>query len=207
MNVLETAKHWLELGIATIQVPEKEKAAQMKWKKYQTELPSPKNIEQWFRQPANLAVVTGWNGLTVIDFDDNTVYQSWLRYGDENAWAAMVQKFTYQVQAAKGRHVYVRTPEANKSRALTKANGDRWGIDIKARGGYVLAPPSIHPSGVQYKVINPVEFLMIESKNRSAPHNLSPQSIAAFNYSFNGLAVNIHTSNKNVIGPTYLFIT
>jgi hypothetical protein len=155
MNTLQTAQRWLQTNISVIPIVSGEKRpALSSWKQYQTQLPSADQTETWFSNGAGLAVVTGHQGLTVIDFDDRQVYQRWLAYGGKCPLAKQVARFTHQVKTAKGRHVYVYLPEATKSRPLLKPDGERWGIDIKSRGGYVLAPPSIHPSGRQYRAVN-----------------------------------------------------
>ena len=153
MTTLDIARRWAA-STAVIPVPERSKATLVQWKLYQSALPSDHDLQGWFANGANLAIVTGHQGLTVIDFDSMAVYDEWLRYGDHNRFAALVQRLTYQVQTSKGRHIYVRLPEATKSRPLVRADGTRWGIDIKSRGGYVLAPPSIHPDGTQYRALN-----------------------------------------------------
>ncbi len=164
MNITEQATYWTGWGAAVIPIVYKEKRPEINpWKPYQTTLPTNTELERWFRHgDHNLALVTGHNGLTVIDFDSQEIYQDWLRFGDRNKLAAMVSKFTYQVETAKGRHVYIRLPQATQSRPLLKQDGSRWGVDIKSAGGYVLTPPSIHPDGPQYRALNagaPVWFV------------------------------------------------
>ena len=157
LTALTEAQYWTDngAGIAVIPTKPRDKPPAIgKWKPYQSSIPSAHQLEQWFAGDNNMAIVTGYHGMTVIDFDNMTVFDDWLRYGDKNPLAALVQRLTYQVETGKGRHVYVRLPEATKSRPLVKPDGSRWGIDIKSRGGYVLAPPSIHPSGRQYRAIN-----------------------------------------------------
>ena len=160
-NILDVAQYWQAGGIAVLPIPERQKAARIKWKKFQSEIPSAAQLQTWFNKSSNLAIVTGHRGLTVIDFDDLDVYDDWLKYGGRCRLAGLVQRFTYQVETGKGRHVYIRLPEATKSRALLKPDGARWGIDIKSRGGYVLAPPSFHPSGRPYRAVNPGAMLML----------------------------------------------
>lgn len=155
MNALETAQYWASWGAAPIPVPAREKAAQIRWKPYQSSIPSDDLLQTWFVNGCNIALVTGHYGLTVIDFDSMDAYNDWLRYGDRNAWVARVRRLTYQVETSAGRHIYVRLPEATRSRPLLKQDGSRWGIDIKSRGGYVMIPPSIHPGGQPYREINP----------------------------------------------------
>ncbi len=157
MTAFTEAQYWTDedRGVAVIPVPAGQKGTNIQWKPYQTELPSASDLATWFQNGANLAVICGHQGLTVIDFDSMNVWRDWERYGKINQLAGLVRRLTYQVETGKGRHVYVRLPEATKSRPLKKPDGSNWRVDIKSRGGYVLAPPSIHPSGRQYRAINP----------------------------------------------------
>jgi len=52
------------------------------------------------------------------------------------------------VKTARGYQVYLRTRQT-----VNKQRFD--GLDIQGQGSYVVAPPSIHPSGKQYQFINP----------------------------------------------------
>ena len=52
-----------------------------------------------------------------------------------------------EVITARGRHLYFRTPEVPVRNTASKIAP---GIDTRGDGGYVLAPPSIHPSGRRY---------------------------------------------------------
>lgn len=157
MTNLETARAWVAWGAAPIPILYQDKKPVQDWKQYQTELPTDREIEKWFstHAPRNIALATGHQGLTVVDFDTEQVYNDWLAFADKWPHIKALQRFTYQVQTAKGYHVYVRLPEATKSRPLTKADNTRWGIDIKSRGGMAVIPPSIHPSGALYRAINP----------------------------------------------------
>jgi len=50
----------------------------------------------------------------------------------------------------RGPHVYLKTDGLIKSHIY--AGG---GFEIKGEGTYVVAPPSLHPSGIQYQWLNP----------------------------------------------------
>lgn len=175
MTTLDIARRWAQ-SVAVIPVPAREKATRLAWKPYQTSLPSDAELVAWFSNGANLAIVTGHQGLTVIDFDSMDVFNDWLSYGDRNDAAKFVQRHTYQVQTSKGRHVYVRLPDATKSRPLVKADGSRWGIDIKSRGGYVLAPPSIHPDGSQYRALNAPHVVFVSALSDILPPEMLIQA-------------------------------
>jgi len=54
---------------------------------------------------------------------------------------------TVETITARGRHVYFRMPATTVSCSSGKIAA---GIDVKADGGYTLAPPSVHPTGRRY---------------------------------------------------------
>jgi len=160
MTIAETLDIWLDRrDCRVIPIVYQEKRPEAPWKEYQSPdspILSPDERDRLFNHgDHNVAIVTGHHGLTVIDFDNMHVFSDWLSYGEKNPAIALIQCKTYQVQTSKGRHIYVRLPEATRSRPLLKQDGSRWGIDIKSRGGYVMIPPSIHPGGQPYREINP----------------------------------------------------
>ena len=54
---------------------------------------------------------------------------------------------TVEVITARGRHLYFQMPETP---VVNSAGKIAPGIDVRGNGGYVLAPPSVHPSGKLY---------------------------------------------------------
>ena len=103
-------------------------------------------IRAWWEQwhDANVGIVTGWkSGLLVVDVDP--------RHGGDDSLLQLERQHgplphTVEVlTGGGGRHLYFQYPGgAIKSRAI--ANG----LDIKADGGYVVTPPSLHLSGCPY---------------------------------------------------------
>lgn len=140
MDVLSTALTWCSLGIATIPILARSKRPALDlWKPYQTRLPTEFELRAWFSNPGyNLAVITGWQGLVIVDWDDREKLKEW-RVSTEIGR----NLGTYQVSTPRGVHLYFYCHEDTQCVKLD-------GVDIKAGGGYCLAPPSIHPSGVPY---------------------------------------------------------
>ena len=111
----------------------------------------PDQIETWWtRYPnANIGVATGAasGGLIVIDADVNP--DSGYDGTDSlREYAVEHGPFPDTCRAITGRggyHDYYRTDETLHNRA-----GVLDGVDVRADGGYVVAPPSIHPNGNQY---------------------------------------------------------
>jgi hypothetical protein len=106
-------------------------------------------IRRWWnhQRDANIGIATGKNagsvGILVVDVDGEK---------GEAALSNLEKEFgplprTRMVKTGKGRHLYfryTRTVERVKS-----STND--GLDIKADGGYVVAPPSLHVSGRRYE--------------------------------------------------------
>ena len=147
---LEAALVWHNLGIATIPILAGDKRPALEsWKRYQVELPPLRKLKMWFSSGRyNLAVITGWRGLVVIDFDDLAKCYEWGVMLDDHG-ASLINS-TYQVKTSRGYHFYFFSREET---ACTPSDG----FDIKAAGGYVLAPPSVHPSGHIYHSENKSE--------------------------------------------------
>jgi len=173
-TLLEYAEKFIKLHIAVIPIRYKDKrpAVSMlpdgKWEDYKTRLPTDTELQQWFStRLRNIGVVVGWNNLVVLDFDNLSVYNKWLLWvARKGGWAQVIADQTYQVRTARGVHVYVYTKERELNRKLP-------GIDIKAQGGYVLVPPSIHPSGAVYTSVDDrAEILSIGTLSEILPAEL-----------------------------------
>jgi len=133
--MLDTALNWLHQGIAPIPVLYQDKRPAIRWREFQKRLPTESEIKSWFSVKRNLAIVTGWRNLVVVDFDDFQAFNDWQIKSNLPA--------TYSVLTARGVHCYYFLENPINGFALP-------GIDVKAGGGYVLVPPSVHPSGVSY---------------------------------------------------------
>lgn len=156
MNALiANAQQWTENGIAVIPIAYRDKRPSLpSWREFQERLPTPAEIAAWFRDRFhNLAIVTGWRGLVVLDFDQRAAYELWRDWSRD---AAPKARFSYTVETNRGIHVYLFIDEPVQS---SKAGV----IDIKAAGGYVLAPPSIHPSGRPYRLLSDAPILRVDS--------------------------------------------
>ncbi|MDP9471613.1 MAG: bifunctional DNA primase/polymerase, partial [Chloroflexota bacterium] len=111
--------------------------------------------EWWLMWPdANLAGVTGPDsGLLVLDIDPDA--DGWesldalllAAYGPD---APDYDPATWSVETGSGGlHVYFRYPDGLDIRNSAGKLGP--GLDVRAAGGYVLLPPSLHRSGNRYR--------------------------------------------------------
>ena len=151
----ETMKEWAlkyaDIGLAVFPLKPKDKrpATENGCKAATTDS---RQIETWWsRWPnANIGIATGSvsGGLVVIDLDvdkDKGIngYESLAIWQKENGelpetWTSITGRGGYH-------YIYI-DGATNRNRA-----GLYDGIDIRGEGGYIVAPPSIHPNGRQYE--------------------------------------------------------
>lgn len=142
--------YYREFGLTVIpvQADSKKPPETLKWKKFLGgEKPTEAMYAWWAKQwpSCNFGVLTGsCNRLLVIDVDEAT---------DENQAFVSRLPRTSVAKTSKGYHYYFRIPEG-----LTLETKIRFlrGVDCKAEGGYVLAPPSVHPDGSVYDWVLPL---------------------------------------------------
>src|SRR5215471_17604590 len=104
-------------------------------------------IRRWWQQDAqfNIAIATGTaSGIFAVDADGVDA-EAELRKLEAQHGALPA---TVEVITARGRHLYFKMPAAPIRNSAGKLGP---GLDIRATGGYVLAPPSIHPTGRRYE--------------------------------------------------------
>jgi len=97
-------------------------------------------IQQWWETwpDANIGIVTGAiSGLVVFDADSNEAERLIQNNGIP---------ITPQVQTGKGVHHYLEHP-GDRISCLVNS---KLGLDVRADGGYVVAPPSLHKTGRRY---------------------------------------------------------
>lgn len=107
-------------------------------------------IHRWARRwpDANIGIVPGKSGLFVVDVDVRN-------FGDESLRALPPLPATATaLTGGGGLHIWFRRPESldgRKCKALHLHSLKTSGLDIKGVcSGYVVAPPSVHPSGRRY---------------------------------------------------------
>lgn len=129
--------------------PGKKKAV---WKPFQTRIAEPAMIRYWFGDNyPNVTVVCGQvsGGLVVFDFDyaADITFPAWLKV----IGPALSQLFPVG-RSGKGYHAYLRVAgmEVATEKVAFNEEGELL-IDVKAEGGLVQAPPSLHPSGRRYR--------------------------------------------------------
>jgi hypothetical protein len=134
-DLLVFALRYLECGWPVIPTTGKQPA--VAWSRYQRRLPSVDQVRKWFAGRGcryNLAIVTGrCAGLVVVDCDRDEDTLWWQRHFPRTPRVVTT--------GAGGKHFYYRHP-GGSIRNRTRLFGRR--IDLRADGGVVIAPPSVH---------------------------------------------------------------
>jgi hypothetical protein len=124
-------------------IPEGEEgSAKRSWKPYQTTPATEADVAVWWRHAGiNVGIVTGSvSGVVVLDLDNAVAIRV--------AYERGIPK-TPHASTGKGLHIYFRAPAQNVgNRAGFDPSVE--GFDFRGEGGYVVAPPSIHPNGSVY---------------------------------------------------------
>jgi hypothetical protein len=146
-SAADAAKHYLAGGWSVLPLRPRDKRPLIVWEYLQHERPSEHDVAEWFRRwpNANIGIVTGEiSNLIVLDVDP--------KHGGDATLERLEHKFrplpvtVEAVTGGGGRHLYFGHPGGlTRNRA-----GLAQGIDLRGDGGYIVAPPSIHPSGRRY---------------------------------------------------------
>jgi hypothetical protein len=104
----------------------------------------PAKLRAWFADPArNIGVACGPSGLVIVDVDPRNDGDEEMRKLVRAHGKFPVTPVVYT--GGGGWHAYFAAPTGTPLRAKLAP-----GVDLKHAGGYVVAPPSIHPSGKPY---------------------------------------------------------
>jgi hypothetical protein len=147
LSTAEAAKRYLARGWSVLPLRPHDKRPLIPWEYLQHERPSEDDIADWFRRwpDANIGIVTGEiSNLIVLDVDP--------KHGGDATLERLEKRFrplsatVEAVTGGGGRHLYFAYPGGlTRNRA-----GLAQGIDLRGDGGYIVAPPSVHPSGCRY---------------------------------------------------------
>ena len=145
MNLIEFSEVYEDTGFNCFPVKfQSKEPAVASWKEYQTE-----KYTGGFKEGQNIAIVCGKiSNLIVIDLDDKSLANELF-----SEWESILQS-TLVIETSRGFHIYTRPKDGIFPPNAKFQDARGRGIDIKSEGGYVVAPPSIHPDGGKYKVIS-----------------------------------------------------
>lgn len=144
----EAALAYRARGWSVVPIADREKRPLVPWQEFQGRLATPDEVRAWYaRWPrAGVGIVTGGiSGLVVLDVDS--------RHGGDESLAALerehgaLPRTIEAISGGGGRHIYF----AHPGRDLRNRAGLAPGLDLRAEGGLVVAPPSMHATGRSYE--------------------------------------------------------
>jgi hypothetical protein len=146
---MNSAVHeYIGRGWSIIPIRPGDKRPLVPWEKFQHRHPSEAEACAWFsgRSEAGIGIVTGAiSGLVVVDID--------VSHGGDGALEHLEREHgrlptTVECRTGGGgRHLYFAHPGGLVVRNKV---GLAPGVDLRGDGGYVVAPPSLHASGLRY---------------------------------------------------------
>jgi hypothetical protein len=136
--MLTAALAWLERGVPLVPIQPRSKHLVRGFGPHLRQITTPGECWYWFHEHSvNLGLVCGGAaGLTVLDIDLLTEYETWKYHNRELAE-------TYTVKTARGFHVYFVVGDI--------PSGKVGKIEVKGSGSVIMAAPSVHPSGAVYR--------------------------------------------------------
>ena len=137
--MLNHALNYLKLGFSVIPLRPGSKEPLIVWKEFQSRKPTENEVREWFQKwpNANLGVVTGAiSGISIVDLD-----------GPAGMSSATALGLASSVVSLTGNGSQLWHQQADVINAVKLFPG----VDVRSEGGYVVAPPSVHPNGKRYR--------------------------------------------------------
>jgi len=173
-SAAEWANAYRALGLAVIPASGNKKIPLGEWKEFQGGIPQPVH-DRWYGAGGDnlsnyrmgfltgaASIGDGWK-LLLIDLDEkgkisgNATWDHWIGENelgvDPETWRART--------GGGGQHIYFKYPAGLHIRNTQETIA---GIDVRAEGGFVIAPPSLHASGKPYTwLYSPFETELAEA--------------------------------------------
>ncbi len=147
VDLIDWAIEYEKSGFSVIPISNGTKKPLVPWKQYQERRTTDDEIiaclTKWPEAQIGLIAGSVSGNFVVLDFDSLEAYKKFW-----GSYAAQLENETPVVVTARGRHVWIRTK--SEPPASFKIPGL---VDVKGRGGYVVCPPSVHPSGTKYQFV------------------------------------------------------
>jgi hypothetical protein len=150
----EAARRYAAAGWRIFPIEPRGKQPLVKWQEHQDRAPTIAEVDAWWSQwpDANIGLACG-HGIVVLDFDGFTLDQARALLDRERV---ILAPDVPVVQTGKGWHVYVFVDRQVRNRAnVYRVTPGEPAVDVRGDGGYVILPPSIHPSGRAYAWTSP----------------------------------------------------
>ncbi len=169
-DLLTRARRYAALGLCVIPLKFGTKKPDLdSWAEYQTRRPTEAELMAWFGNgtPRNIGIVLGKiSGVVVVESDSPEA---------EAQCEKHLPRPRMMTRTARGLHRYFRRPGKFPLPASISLKGVT--VEIKRDGQYVVAPPSVHPSGHVYTEVEPWPG-SLDALPEISPESLSSELIA-----------------------------
>lgn len=147
-RVLESALGYAKLGLSVIPLApgRKHPPKDVTWKDRRTKRAMPEEIKEWWatNPDAQIGIVTGKiSNLVAIDIDSSGALKAL-----ERKFGKLPESIYQHTGRENGRHALFKYPNGHE---LRNSSNKIDGIDIRAEGGIIVVPPSLHKSGRRYR--------------------------------------------------------
>ncbi|MDI6773153.1 MAG: bifunctional DNA primase/polymerase [bacterium] len=141
-GILAAALVYWQAGFNVIPLKADKTPALRRWRHWQNRRQRPEDVAQLFAgDPPGVGIVTGTFGsMVALDVDSPAAEVLLIAHG-------ITLPIAPEVLTHRGRHLWFR---ATRPEDLAPINRTAYGLELKGRGQYVVAPPSPHPKGRRY---------------------------------------------------------
>ncbi len=147
--IIEAALEYIAMGFRVFPVKADKKPYTQHGLKDATE--SEEIVRQWWEKWPNAGIALVTDGFIVLDFDKKS--------GGHESKAAIEKKYgpllstrTHRTGGGGLHYLYRNTSDLDIRNTVNL--GGYKGVDLRANGGYIVAPPSKHESGTRYEVLD-----------------------------------------------------
>lgn len=138
VSTLQMLKSYHQRGFNLVPLKPRDKIPLVKWKEYRL---SNEDLLKYIDQSTNWAIRCD-GGFHALDFDNPEIYESFILENGNYFSGAPI------IRTGRGYHVWFKP-----KRPVNSFNQD--GIEVKGLGSLIAIPPSIHPSGAEYRFVKP----------------------------------------------------
>lgn len=158
-TVLDAALKYQQMGLSILPVQGKTPAVQ--WTMLQRQRPTADDIRRWHTSGKlqGVGIICGKvSELVVVDLDGEAAIEAF-----RLKFPGMMETYAVRSGSGHGLHLYY-SPAYIPS--TTRVVGTPYGnFELRSDGCYVVAPPSIHPSGAPYRIENRARVLTVHDLN------------------------------------------
>jgi hypothetical protein len=147
------------------------------WEENKTTRADEKQIREWFLNGGsyNIAIVTGSiSQIVAFDIDGDAAEEYFYRIVEEldDSIKNIIHNTTTMKTGSGNTNLIIgfnpqdfQEDEKIKNTVLWHSNDDKHAeIRLKAEGGYIIVPPSIHPNGNKYELLNGISSIVLSRK-------------------------------------------